>query len=116
MENTTNIINDDIKPKRAYTEAQLRAVKAFRERNKDSEEYKIKQRANSKRSYEKNRDKVIARVRANQRRNQEIEQLERLHELKEQGNYNKNSKASRTNSTGLNNLIILAHDLLVSKN
>ena len=85
MENTNTIINDEIKPKRTYTEAQLRAVKAFRERNKDSEEYKIKQRANSKRSYEKNREKVIARVRANQRRNQEIEQLERLHELKEQG-------------------------------
>jgi hypothetical protein len=78
MEDTNNIINYVIKPKRVYTEAQLRAVKAFRERNKYSEEYKIKQRANSKRSYEKNREKVIARVRANQRRNQEIEQLERL--------------------------------------
>ncbi len=32
-----------------------------------------------------NREKVIARVRAKQRRNQEIEQLERLHGLKEQG-------------------------------
>ncbi len=84
MEITNNIINDEIKPKRAFSEAQLRSVKAFRERNRDSEEYKINQRANSKRSYEKNREKVIARVRANQRRNQEIEQLERLHELKEQ--------------------------------
>jgi hypothetical protein len=43
MENTNNIINDEIKPKRIYTEAQLRAVKAFRERHRDSEEYKIKQ-------------------------------------------------------------------------
>jgi hypothetical protein len=85
LENTNNIINDEIKPKRVYNEAQLRAVKAFRERHRDSEENKIKQRANSKRSYEKNREKVIARVRANQRHNQEIEQLERLHELKEQG-------------------------------
>ncbi len=68
-----------------YTEAHLRAVKAFRERNRDSEEYKIKQRANSKRSYEKNREKTKSRVRANQRRNQEIKQLERLHELKEKG-------------------------------
>jgi hypothetical protein len=84
MEETNSIINDEIKPKRVYTEAQLRAVKAFRERNRDSEEYNIKQRANSKRSYEKNREKVLARVRANQRRNQEIEQLERLHESKEQ--------------------------------
>ena len=59
MENTNNIINDEIKPKRTYTKAQLRAVKAFRERNKDSEEYKIKQRVNSKRSYEKNRKKLL---------------------------------------------------------
>ncbi len=29
MENTYNIINDEIKPKRVYTEAQLRAVKHF---------------------------------------------------------------------------------------
>ncbi len=29
MENTNNIINDEIKPKRVCTEAQLRAVKHF---------------------------------------------------------------------------------------
>ncbi len=69
------------KPKKVCTEAQLRAVKPFWERHRNSEEYRI---TNSKRSYEKNREKVIAKVRANQRRNQEIEQLERLHELKEQ--------------------------------
>ena len=82
MENN-NIINnnEEVKPKRVYTEAQIKAVKAYRERNRDSEEYKQRQRVNSKKSYEKNREKVIARVRANQRR----VQLERLHELKEQG-------------------------------
>ena len=107
MENTNNIINDEIKPKRAYTEAQLRAVRAFRERNKDSEEYKIKQRANSKRSYEKNREKVIARVRANQRRNQEIEQLERLHDLKEQGLITFEKVSFKDDHEILNNLDIL---------
>ena len=107
MENTNNIINDEIKPKRTYTEAQLRAVKAFRERNKDSEEYKIKQRANSKRSNEKNREKVIARVRANQRRNQEIEQLERLHELKEQGLITFEKLSLQDTHELLNNLEIL---------
>ncbi len=82
MENDNYIINEEIKTKGYILnlkETQLRAVKAFRERNRDSEKYDIK-RANSKRSYEKHREKVIARVRANQRRNQEIEQLERLHE------------------------------------
>ncbi len=107
MENTVNIINDDIKPKRVYTEAQIKAVNAFRERHRDSEEYKIKQRANSKRSFEKNREKVIARVRANQRRNQEIEQLECLHELKEQGLIIFEKLSLNDNHELLNNLEIL---------
>ncbi len=63
MENTNNII----------------------ERHKDSEEYKQKNRDKAKRAYEKNKEYVIARVRKNQRRNQELQQLENLHELKEQG-------------------------------
>ncbi len=29
MENTDNIINNDIKPKKVYTEAQIRAVKSI---------------------------------------------------------------------------------------
>ena len=108
MENT-NIINNDeeIKPKRVYTEAQIKAVKAYRERNRDSEEYKQRQRVNSKKSYEKNREKVIARVRANQRRIQEIEQLERLHELKEQGLITFEKLSLKDNHELLNNLEIL---------
>ena len=108
MENT-NIINnnEEIKPKRVYTEAQIKAVKAYRERNRDSEEYKQRQRVNSKKSYEKNREQVIARVRANQRRNQEIEQLERLHELKEQGLITFEKLSLKDNHELLNNLEIL---------
>ena len=108
MENN-NIINnnEEVKPKRVYTEAQIRAVKAYRERNRDSEEYKQRQRVNSKKSYEKNREKVIARVRANQRRNQEIEQLERLHELKEQGLITFEKLSLKDNHELLNNLEIL---------
>ena len=108
MENT-NIINNDeeVKPKRVYTGAQIKAVKAYRERNRDSEEYKQRQRVNSKKSYEKNREKVIARVRANQRRNQEIEQLERLHELKEQGLITFEKLSLKDNHELLNNLEIL---------
>ncbi len=45
----------------------------------------MKQRANAKRIYEKDKERSIARVRANQRQNEDIEQLERLHELEEQG-------------------------------
>ena len=108
MENN-NIINnnEEVKPKRVYTEAQIKAVKAYRERNRDSEEYKQRQRVTSKKSYEKNREKVIARVRANQRRNQEIEQLERLHELKEQGLITFEKLSLKDNHELLNNLEIL---------
>jgi hypothetical protein len=108
MENN-NIINnnEEVKPKRVYTEAQIRAVKAYRERNRDSEEYKQRQRVNSKKSYEKNREKVIARVRANQRRVQELEQLERLHELKEQGLITFEKLSLKDNHELLNNLEIL---------
>jgi len=35
--------NEEVKPKRVYTEAQIKAVKAYRERNRDSEEYKQRQ-------------------------------------------------------------------------
>lgn len=108
MENNNNINNnEEVKPKRVYTEAQIKAVKAYRERNRDSEEYKQRQRVNSKKSYEKNREKVIARVRANQRRIQEIEQLERLHELKEQGLITFEKLTLKDNHELLNNLEIL---------
>ena len=46
MENTNNINNDEIKPKRVYTEAQIRAVKAYHEKHRNSEEFKMKQRIN----------------------------------------------------------------------
>ena len=107
MENTNNITNDEIKPKRVYSAAQIKAVKAFHERHRNSEEYKIKQRANSKRAYEKDKERIIARVRANQRRNQEIEQLERLHELKEQGSITFEKLSLKDNHELLNNLEIL---------
>ena len=108
MENN-NIINynEEVKPKRVYTEAQIKAVKAYRERNRDSEEYKQRQRVNSKKSYEKNREKVIARVRANQRRVQELQQLEKLHELKEQGLITFEKISLKDNHELLNNLEIL---------
>ena len=107
MENNNNINNDEIKPKRVYTEAQIRAVKTYHERHRSSEEFEARQRANSKRSYEKNRKKVIARVRSNQRRNQEIEQLERLHELKEEGLITFEKLSLKDNHDMLNNLEIL---------
>ena len=88
-------------------EARRRAARAFHERNKDNEVYKQKQRENSKRVYQNDKERTIARVRANQRRNQEIEQLERLHELKEQGLITFEKMTLKDNHELLNNLEIL---------
>ena len=33
MENTNNINNEEVKPKRVYTEAQIRAVKVYHQRH-----------------------------------------------------------------------------------
>ncbi len=79
------LISIIVKPKRVYTEAQIRAVKTYHARHKDTEEYKIKSRAHAKKVYENDKKRIIARVRANQRRTQELQQLERLNELKGHG-------------------------------
>ena len=108
MENTNTIINNkEDENKNKYLEARRRAARAFYERNKDNEVYKQKQRANSKRVYHNDKERIIARVRANQRRNQEIEQLERLHELKEQGLITFKKLSVKDNHELLNNLEIL---------
>ena len=108
MENTDNIINNkEDERKNKCLEARRRAARAFHERNKDNEVYKQKQRENSKRVYQNDKERIIARVRANQRRNQEIEQLERLHELKEQGLITFEKMTLKDNHELLNNLEIL---------
>ena len=86
MENTNNINNEKVKPKRVYTKAQQKASKVY---------------------HEKNKEYIIARVRANQRRHQELEQLERLHELKEQGLITFEKMTLKDNHELLNNLEIL---------
>ena len=107
MENNNNTNNNEPKPKKVYSEAQIRAVKTYHERHRSSEEFKARQRANSKKAYEKDKERIISRVRANQRRNQEIEQLERLHELKEQGLITFEKLSIKDNHDLLNNLEIL---------
>ena len=107
MENThnTNIIksdevtvNNEIKKKRGRAKKQLteeeikekaekqRAyLKAHYEKKKNTEEYKEKNRQHAKEQYNKDKGKVIARVRLNQQRIKDVSQLERLHALKEKG-------------------------------
>ena len=75
MENTNiNNNNNEDEKQHKYLEARRRAARAFHERNKDNEVYKQKQRDNSKKVYQRDKERIIARVRANQRRNQDIEQ------------------------------------------
>jgi len=124
MENTNTIINNkeekllllyypnfinnkEDEKKQKNLEARRRAARAFHERNKDNEVYKQKQRDNSKRVYQNDKERIIARVRANQRRNQEIEQLERLHELKQQGLITFEKLNLKDSHELLNNLEIL---------
>ena len=107
MENTNNNDNTEVKPKRVYSDAQNRAVKNYHLRHRETEEYKLKQRANSKKAYEKDKERIIARVRANQRRNQELEQLERLNELKDQGLITFENLSLKDNHELLNTLEIL---------
>jgi hypothetical protein len=107
MENTDNIINNkEDERKNKCLEARRRAARAFHERNKDNELYKQKQRENSKKVYQNDKERIIARVKANQRRHQELEQLERLHELKEQGLITFEKMALKDNHELLNNLEI----------
>ena len=108
MENTDiNNNNKDAERLNKLLEARRRAARAFHERNKDNEVYKQKQRENAKRVYQKDKERIIARVRANQRRVQEMEQLERLHELKEQGLITFEKMSIKDNHELLNNLEIL---------
>ena len=108
MENTDiNNNNKDAERLNKLLEARRRAARAFHERNKDNEVYKQKQRDNAKRVYQKDKERIIARVRANQRRVQEMEQLERLHELKEQGLITFEKLSIKDNHELLNNLKIL---------
>ena len=103
MENNNDTKNKEDKK----LEARRRAARAFHERNKNNEEYIMKQRANSKRVYQNDKERIIARVKANQRRNQEIEQLERLYEMKEQGLISFEKLTLEDNHELLNNLEIL---------
>ena len=75
----------EIKAKKPITEGHRKAIKAYYEKHKNTDEYKQKNREHAKKQYQKDKQKVITRVRLYQKRIQDIEQLERLNELKEQG-------------------------------
>jgi len=78
-------MKDNEEYKKNLKEASKKSLKKHYDAHKDEEEFKQKCRDKSKESYERHKENVIARVRAYQRRCQEIQQLEKLHKLKQQG-------------------------------
>jgi hypothetical protein len=61
------------------------AQKRYYNKKKENEEFQERRRAYSKKHYDNNKEKVINRVQNYQRKVLEIEQLERLYELQQQG-------------------------------
>ena len=126
MENTNIITN--IKPKKPISDAQKRAqqkymqkikdneeykeykrqhAKIYNKKIKDNEEYKAHKRENSKKYYERNKEHVINRVRNSQNEKIYMKQLERLHELKNQGLITFDSMTNEGFNVLLDNLKIL---------
>ena len=87
MENTNDINNTTIEPeiKQKTSQAQKDGAKRYYNKVKLNPEFQEVRRAYSKKHYENNKAKVIERVRNYQARVQDMEQLERLHELQQQG-------------------------------
>ena len=88
MENSNNINNNTpIEPeiKQKTSQAQKDGAKRYYNKVKLNPEFQAVRRAYSKKHYDNNKSKVIERVRNYQARVQDIEQLERLHELQQQG-------------------------------
>ena len=100
MENSNDIINTDIentttiepevetiKEKKKYivSDAQKAAQIRYYNKIKENPEFQEVRRGYSKKHYDNNKSTVIARVQRYQARVQDMEQLERLHELQQQG-------------------------------
>ena len=100
MENSNDIINTDIentttiepevetiKEKKKYivSDAQKAAQIRYYNKIKENPEFQEVRRGYSKKHYNNNKSTVIARVQRYQARVQDMEQIERLHELQQQG-------------------------------
>ena len=99
MENSNDIINtnientttepevETIKEKKKYivSDAQKAAQKRYYNKIKENPEFQEVRRGYSKKHYDNNKSTVIARVQRYQARVQDMEQIERLHELQQQG-------------------------------
>ena len=90
MENTNDINNSvqsqaEPEIKKKMTQAQKDGQKRYYNKVKLNPEFQEVRRAYSKKHYDNNKQTVIERVRRYQAKVQDLEQLERLHELQQQG-------------------------------
>ena len=87
MENSNDINNTTIEPeiKQKTSQSQKDGAKRYYNKVKLNPEFQEVRRAYSKKHYENNKLKVIERVRNYQARVHDMEQIERLHELQQQG-------------------------------
>ena len=87
MENSNYIDNTTIEPetKQKTSQSQKDGAKRYYNKVKLNPEFQEVRRAYSKKHYENNKLKVIERVRNYQARVHDMEQIERLHELQQQG-------------------------------
>ena len=89
MENTDNEINNNNNEnqivKKKSSKAMKEGQKRYYNKMKDDPEFQEKRRAYSKKHYDNNKQKVIARVRSYQQQVTELEQIERLYELQQEG-------------------------------
>ena len=90
MENNNEINNNNNNNeiqivKKKSSKAMKEGQKRYYNKMKDDPEFQEKRRAYSKKHYDNNKQKVIERVRNYQRNVVEIEQLERLYELQQEG-------------------------------
>ena len=87
MENSNDINNTTIEPevKKKISQALKDGQKRYYNKIKSTPEFQELRRAYSKKHYDKNKVKVIERVQRYQAKQQDLEQLERLYELQQQG-------------------------------
>ena len=74
-----------MKQNEEYRKLQQERQKNYYNKFKADPEFQELRRAYSKKHYDNNKDKVIERVKSYQRRVTELEQLERLYELQQEG-------------------------------
>ena len=114
INNTTIENNNNVEPevKKKISQALKDGQKRYYNKIKSTPEFQELRRAYSKKHYDKNKVKVIERVHCYQAKQQDLEQLERLYELQQQGLINvKTGELTQAEYDKYNNRLLnrLAH-------